>query len=418
VTNNAADVADVSTTKYMIRSSFEIRGVVERSDVIGAIFGQTEGLLGEELDLREMQRTGRIGRIIVKTNTSQGKTSGYVIIPSSLDRIETAINAAALETVDRVGPCGAKIHLAKIEDVRESKRETIVQRATDILRKWEGEISPESTQLVEEVQRSARVESIVRYKDKIPAGPTVDESDTIIIVEGRADVLNLLKHGYKNLVAVEGTNIPKIIAELTKKKEATAFLDGDRGGDLILRELLQVADLDYVARAPHGREVEELTLKEILKALRNRIPIEQIIGGSPKAEKAIRSMPELSPIPEPTEIREPVPATSVKPTPVEKPRKLKVPAALNSQIETLKGTQKGILFDASFEPIREVPVRELADELSNENATISAIIFDGIVTQRLVDLALEHKLKYLIGARLGEVTRLPINLKVIEFSKG
>ena len=132
MTNNA-DIADVSTTKYLIRSNFEIRGVVERSDVIGAVFGQTEGLLGEELDLREMQRTGRIGRIIVKTNTTQGKTSGHIIIPSSLDRIETAIIAAALETVDRVGPCGAKIQLIKIEDVRESKRKTIVQRATPCL---------------------------------------------------------------------------------------------------------------------------------------------------------------------------------------------------------------------------------------------------------------------------------------------
>ena len=416
MTNNA-DVADVSTTKYLIRSSFEIRGVVERSDVIGAVFGQTEGLLGEELDLREMQRTGRIGRIIVKTNTSQGKTAGHVIIPSSLDRIETAIIAAALETVDRVGPCGAKINLAKIEDVRESKRKKIVQRATDILRKWEGEISPESTQLVEEVLKNARVESIVRYKDKVPAGPTVDESETIVIVEGRADVLNLLRHGFKNIVAVEGTNIPKIIVDLTKKKEATAFLDGDRGGDLILRELLQVADIDYVARAPHGREVEELSLKEILKALRNRVPIEQILGG---AQKTTRSKAELDPVAIAAELPEDVPVKTVKPTPVEKlkPPKLKIPAPLESQIESLKGSQKGIFFDESFEPIREVPVRELAEELTNEDTTMSAIIFDGIVTQRLVDLALEHQITYLIGARLGEVTRLPINLKVIEFSKG
>ena len=411
MTNNA-DVADVSTTKYLIRSSFEIRGVVERSDVIGAVFGQTEGLLGEELDLREMQRTGRIGRIIVKTHTTQGKTTGHIIIPSSLDRIETAIIAAALETVDRVGPCGAKINLDKIEDVRESKRKKIVQRATDILRKWEGEVSPESTQLLEEVLKNARVESIVRYKDKIPAGPTVDESATILIVEGRADVLNLLRHGFKNAIAVQGTNVPGIIADLTRKKEATAFLDGDRGGDLILRELLQVADIDYVARAPPGREVEELTLKEILKALRNRVPIEQILGGS---RKAVRSKPERPPLGIAAEASVDV---QVKTIPVKKTRKPQIPTKLETKIADIQGTQKGVFFDKAFKPIREIPVRELAEELSKENETISAVIFDGIVTQRLVDLALENKISYLIGARLGEVTRLPISLKVVEFAKG
>ena len=411
MTNNT-DVADVSTTKYLIRSNFEIRGVVERSDVIGAVFGQTEGLLGEELDLREMQRTGRIGRIIVKTHTTQGKTSGHIIIPSSLDRIETAIIAAALETVDRVGPCGAKILLTKIEDVRESKRKTIVHRATEILRKWEGEVSPESTELVEEVLKNARVESIIRYKGKVPAGPTVDESDTILIVEGRADVLNLLRHGFKNAVAVEGTNTPEIVVELTKKKECTAFLDGDRGGDLILRELLQVGDIDYVARAPPGSEVEDLTLKEMLKALRNRIPIEQILGETPKP---IKKKKEHAPPKIEFEEPEPIPEKVV---PAEKPKKPKIPPELEMQIETIQGTQKGIFLNESFEQIREIPVREIADELSKENTNISAVIFDGIVTQRLVDLALEHNINYLIGARLGEVTRIPINLKVIEFSKG
>ncbi len=413
MTNNA-NVTDVSTTKYLIHSKFEVTGVVERSDVIGAVFGQTEGLLGEELDLRDMQRTGRIGRIIVNTTTQSGKTTGTVIIPSSLDRIETAIIAAALETVDRVGPCGAKLILDKIEDVRQSKRRTIIQRATNILRKWEGDISPESSQLVDEVIKSARVESIVRYKGKIPAGPTVDESDSVYIVEGRADVINLLRHGYKNVVAVEGTNIPTVIKELTKKKEATAFLDGDRGGDLILRELTQVADIDYVARAPSGREVEDLTRKEITKALRNRVPIEQILGGSQKAtkKKVEPIQPEITPeIPE--TIKE-------KSGPEAKPIEPKIPEAFEAQIKTIQGTQKGFFLDEKGEMIKEIPVRKLAKELSKikENSTIYAIIFDGIVTQRLVDLALEHNINYLVGARVGEVARLPINLKVLAYTKG
>ncbi len=413
MTNNA-NVTDVSTTKYLIHSKFEVTGVVERSDVIGAVFGQTEGLLGEELDLRDMQRTGRIGRIIVNTTTQSGKTTGTVIIPSSLDRIETAIIAAALETVDRVGPCGAKLVLDKIEDVRQSKRRKIIQRATNILRKWEGDISPESSQLVDEVLKSARVESIVKYKGKIPAGPAIDESDSVLIVEGRADVINLLRHGYKNVVAVEGTNIPSIITELSKKKEATAFLDGDRGGDLILRELAQVADIDYIARAPSGREVEDLTRKEITKALRNRIPIEQILVGSQKAgkQKVEPIQHEITPdIPE---------AIKEKSSPETKPRAPKIPETFETQIETIQGTQKGFFLDENGELIKEIPVRKLAKELSKikENKTIYALIFDGIVTQRLVDLALEHNITYLIGARVGEVARLPINLKVLAYTKG
>lgn len=413
MTNNA-NVTDVSTTKYLIHSKFEVTGVVERSDVIGAVFGQTEGLLGEELDLRDMQRTGRIGRIIVNTTTQSGKTTGTVIIPSSLDRIETAIIAAALETVDRVGPCGAKLILDKIEDVRQSKRRTIIQRATKILRKWEGDISPESSQLVDEVHKSARVESIVRYKGKIPAGPTVDESDSVYIVEGRADVINLLRHGYKNVVAVEGTNIPTVIKELTKMKEATAFLDGDRGGDLILRELAQVADIDYVARAPSGREVEDLTRKEITKALRNRVPIGQILEGSQKTgkKKAELIQPEITP-----EIPEAIKAKSGREA---KPRDPKIPEAFETQIETIQGTQKGFFLDENGELIKEIPVRKLAKELSKkkDKKPIYAIIFDGIVTQRLVDLALEHNITYLVGARVGEVARLPISMKVLAYTKG
>ncbi|MFQ6123049.1 MAG: DNA primase DnaG [Candidatus Heimdallarchaeota archaeon] len=413
MTNNA-NVTDVSTTKYLIHSKFEVTGVVERSDVIGAVFGQTEGLLGEELDLRDMQRTGRIGRIIVNTTTQSGKTTGTVIIPSSLDRIETAIIAAALETVDRVGPCGAKLTLDKIEDVRQSKRKKIIQRATNILRKWEGDISPESSQLVDEVLKSARIESIVRYKGKVPAGPTVDESDSILIVEGRADVINLLRHGYKNVVAVEGTNIPSVITELSKKKEATAFLDGDRGGDLILRELAQVADIDYVARASSGREVEDLTRKEITKALRNRVPIEQLLGESQKAGKQ-----KVEPIPpgktpeKPEEMKE----KSRSETMLREP---KIPTVFEPQIEIVQGTQKGFFLDENGGLIKEVPVRKLAEELNKikENKTIYAIIFDGIVTQRLVDLALEHNITYLVGARVGEVAKLPINLKVLAYPKG
>ena len=276
---NEEDI-DTSTVKYLIHEKFTINGVAERSDIIGALFGQTEGLIGEGLDLRELQKTSRIGRIAVKLQYQkrQRKTTGTIIIPSSLDRVETALLAAAMETVDRVGPCVGKLTLQKIEDVRESKRRQIIQRASKILKTWDHEVTPDSVSVLEEVLKEARVSIIQKYgKDGIPAGPGIQDSDNLIIVEGRADVVNLLKHGFRNVIAVEGTDVPSDVIELSKKKVTTAFLDGDHGGDLILRELIHLADLDYVARAPDNREVEELTSKELLKALRTKIPIEQIM---------------------------------------------------------------------------------------------------------------------------------------------
>ena len=93
---------ELSTTKYIIKANIVIEGIVEKPDIVGAIFGQTEGLLGDDLDLRELQKTGRIGRIQVEVNNEGGHSIGLVLIPSSLNKVETSILAAGLEAVDRV----------------------------------------------------------------------------------------------------------------------------------------------------------------------------------------------------------------------------------------------------------------------------------------------------------------------------
>jgi DNA primase len=261
------------TTKYLIHIHIETEGVVEKPDVIGAIFGQTEGLLGEDLDLRDLQRSGRIGRIEVQMTSKHGKASGELYIASSLDRAETAILAASLETIERVGPCVATIKVQKIEDLRVVKRRQIVDRAKELLLESFDDRGISTNEILAEVRESIRVEKISSIgEERLPAGPNVLDSDAIIIVEGRADVLNLLKCGIKNTISVEGTKIPQIVADLSIKKNATAFVDGDRGGDLILRELLQIADIDYVAFSPRGRSVEDMSRKEIVKSLRNKIP--------------------------------------------------------------------------------------------------------------------------------------------------
>ena len=206
-----------STIKYRLICTIEIEGVVDRPDIIGAVFGQTEGLLTEDLDLRELQRSGRIGRIGVQVSSKQGVTKGKLIIPSSLDRVETAILAATIETVDRVGPCNAKFTLNKIDDVRIEKRETIVSRASQIVKNWAHQVNPESFKIADQVSRSSRMGSVKKYgPDSCPAGPTLAGSDDIIIVEGRADIINLMKAGITNTIAVEGTQVPKTVIKLCK----------------------------------------------------------------------------------------------------------------------------------------------------------------------------------------------------------
>jgi DNA primase len=259
------------TEKYLIHATIAADGVVERSDVVGAVFGQTEGLLGDELDLRDLQESSRVGRIDVSVESENGQSFGEVTVASSLDKVETAILAAALETIDRIGPCHASVEVTSIEDVRAAKRREVVERAKELIAGGFEETSLASSDVLDEVRDAARVEGIVDYEG-LPAGPRVGDSDAVIVVEGRADVLTLLDCGIKNAVAVEGTNVPEAVAGLTESRTVTAFLDGDRGGELILRELSQVGEVDYVAFAPPGESVEDLDRDAVFEALRGKVP--------------------------------------------------------------------------------------------------------------------------------------------------
>ncbi len=216
------------TVKYVIQARFDVEGVVEKPDVIGAVFGQTEGLFGSELNLRELQKSGRIGRIEIELHSEKDKTNGTIVIPSSLDRVSTAIIAASIESIERVGPCSAKVSLEKIEDVRETKRKSIIERAKEILHKWDIETRPETEAVFREVSEILRAEVEKYGPENLTAGSDIDSAKEIIVVEGRADVINLVKHGIQNVIALEGVKIPHTVIKLTKEKEATAFLDGDR----------------------------------------------------------------------------------------------------------------------------------------------------------------------------------------------
>jgi DNA primase len=269
------------SAKYLIHADIRASGVVERSDVVGAIFGQTEGLLGDDLDLRNLQDSSKVGRIDVEIESEAGRSYGTVTIASGLDRAETAVLAASLETIDRVGPCRAEFSVTELEDARAAKRREVVDRATELLAAFE-DTSLSSRELVEEVRRNVRVADITEYEG-LPAGPRVTDSDSLIVVEGRADVLQLLRYGIKTAIAVEGTDVPDAVADLSHRRTVTTFLDGDRGGDLILKELAQVGSVDYVTFAPAGKSVEDLSREEVLSALRKKAPYDQLSGtGSPR----------------------------------------------------------------------------------------------------------------------------------------
>jgi DNA primase len=411
---------DPSTTKYLIKAKINADGVVEKPDVVGAIFGQTEGLLGDELDLRDLQKSGRMGRIEVSISSERGKSSGEIRMPSSLDQVETCILASALETIDRVGPCKAKIKIGTIEDVRQVKKTQIVERAKELLGDLMEGAKSASGDLTSSVREAVQVEEIVSYgKDKSPAGPNVATSDAIIVVEGRSDVLNLLKYGIKNAIAVEGTNVAKTVIELASERVVTAFVDGDRGGELILRELLQTLELDFITRAPRNREVEELTQKQIIKALRNKIPVDQYIEmygltGLVNAREASEKE---------TKAEEPKAAKAERPPKAERPKEKARTAEKKTELtddqrlymdvlNRLSGRLKANMLDPKGEVLQELDVKDLTGTLRGMRKKVKAVVFDGVITQRLLDIAVEKGVKDIVGKKMGNVSKAPEELNV------
>jgi len=394
----------------MIKAIIKADGVVEKSDVVGAIFGQTEGLLGDELDLRELQRSARVGRIEVELDSKNGKSEGEILLPTSLDKVETVILAAAFESIDRVGPCKAVIKVDEVEDVRVSRRKHVIDRAKSLLNEVieKGKIDGES--IADTVRQAVQIEEVTNFgQDHCPAGPNIEQSDAIIIVEGRRDVINLLKYGIKNVIAVGGTNIPRTVVELTKEKITTAFVDGDRGGELILRELLQVADIDFVARAPQTREVEEIPQKLIMKSLKNKIPKEQFmdmynikIDESKKDNKEKPSKPKKEFFNKSKEKKKNDDA---------KPQKDNN-QNYNKILNEISGSLKAVLFDDKGNELKKIPVRELTDEIK-KGGKISTVVFDGIVTQRLLDIAQNKNVKEIVGIKLGNVVKMPKSVNVL-----
>ncbi|MFX0174555.1 MAG: DNA primase DnaG, partial [Candidatus Hodarchaeota archaeon] len=376
------------TTKYIIEVNCKIKGVVEKSDIVGAIFGQTEGLL-LDLDLRDLQKSGRIGRIEVETKAKEGISTGVIKIPSSLTRKETALLAATVETVSRVGPCEAEFKLIDIRDVRERKRLKIIARATELLKEWDKK-SLEQSEIEEKIEKDIKLGEIISWgPDNLPAGPEVDSNPDLILVEGRADVLNLLRIGVKNTIAVQGTQVPKSVIELVKqKKSVTAFIDGDRGGSIILNELLQVASIDQVARAPDGFEVEELTRKQMIKSLQNAKPV-----------KFFKEMKEEGILE--TEHRR-INGDLQK---LLKKFKVKDETIIHDAIMNIEAGY-AIGFNKNLGKLFDIPVGDIYEKIRDFKDT-QFLIIDGILTKRLLSLLINMKIKFIASKNKEEDLKVP-----------
>jgi DNA primase len=457
----------IDTVKYLVYTNVDIGGLVEKPDVVGAIFGQTEGLLGDELDLRDLQKNGRIGRIEVDLRAREGRTIGTIKIPSSLDMVETSIVAASLEAVDRIGPCEANIKVVKIEDTRNLKRKVLVDRAKSLLKNLLVNEIPESKEISEMVRDEVKMGEVTEFgPERLPAGPGAARSNEIVLVEGRADVINLLKNDINNAVAIGGANVPKSMIEVSKKKEITVFLDGDRGGDIILNELVHGGvEIEFVARAPHGKEVEELTRKELIKCVRSKVPFEigslsksrnkyddrkkkfqnkyehrreekryekPYVKAEPIESKVVKSEPlPEKPAPKPVKKVEEKKVEKPAPKAIEKKveEKKEVPAKVEEkeapvkpvtvdkkfllkELEELNNTLKARFYDGKQNMSHEIKVRDVIKTLE-EAKGITTIVFDGIITQRLVDLAANKGVRIVAGVKIGNVKKKPETIEIV-----
>jgi len=368
-----AKISPVSI-KYMIYASFRAEGPLEKPDVIGAIFGQTEGLLGSDMEMRELQKEGKIGRIEVDLEPVDGKSVGEIQVPTALDKSETTLIAAALETIDRIGPTEAIIEITKIEDVRGSKRDYILERAKKLLENVEegGSFREMSSSLKEE----SRVEKIQEYgENKLPAGDL--SGDEIIVVEGRADVVNLLRNRVKNVIGMDGTKLPNDIKKLSDEKEITLFVDGDRGGKLIADNVVKNARVAFIATAPEGKEVEELTGKEILMALRKKVPVQ---GAK---EKVVETGFEFG-----GDVKE----------------------KLREVYGKVRGTKGALLLDSSLDVIKRVGVREVVKSVKGSRQKVAAIIIDGTATSSIVRLCDEEGVSFLGATNFALVEGAKVEL--------
>ncbi len=357
--------------KYHVKLSFDVDGLVEKADIIGAIFGQTEGLLGPEMNLNELQKVSKVGRIEVNTTTTTNQTKGDALLPMSTDINTAALIAAAIESIDKVGPFQAGFKLEAIEDVRSAKKKEIVDRAREIVQKWSTKTISEGDEMLKDVSEVTSAGKLTTFgKEKLACGSGVFDSPWIILVEGRADVINLLRAGFDNALAIEGAKIDESIKSLCESKsKVVAFLDGDRAGGFILKELKSMVRIDVVHRAPEDVEVEELTPMQIVEILKD----------TAEDMKKETTKPRL-----------------------QDPKDESIANVAKKVYSDLNESLEAVALDEELNEVFKVPVSEVVGKLA-PGSDIKYLVLDGIITQRLIDSAKQAGIECVIGHRMANL---------------
>ncbi|HEX6283014.1 MAG TPA: DNA primase DnaG [Nitrososphaera sp.] len=416
--------------KYHVKLKFDVDGLVEKADIIGAIFGQTEGLLGPEMNLNELQKVSKVGRIEVNVETKGNMTKGDALIPMSTDISTAALIAAAIESIDKVGPFPAKFGLVGIDDIRAIKKKVIVDRAKKIVQDWATRTISEGDEMLKDVYDASKPGKLTSFgKAQLACGTGVFDSAWIILVEGRADVVNLLRAGYDNAIAIEGARIDESVTKLTEGKRVVAFLDGDRAGDLILKELHGVVKIDKVLRAPQGKEVEECTPLEISEILKDAFSPEV-----PSVQQPIYSPHQpLHHQPQPhyerrnyrrerdsqedyrtQHARQQGSLQSAEPSKealVED--RAEILSAVRDVYPQINETLEAVVLDDSMNTLLKVPVSEVIKRLNSAEGG-KLLVIDGIVTQRLVDAADKAGIEYIVGHRMTDLKK-PADIRIRTF---
>lgn len=368
--------------KYMIHASLEIDGSVQRKDVIGAIMGQTEGLLGDDLELRKLQRTARIGHVDVEMEVIKGRASGEITIPSSMDNVETAIIASSLETIDRIGPCNSIIKVTSIHDIRAVKRTTVVDRAKQLLLEMVNSGSATSKTVIEEVRSVLTTQQVTDYHG-LTCGPNAASSESLIIVEGRNDVRNIINYGIKNAISTDGAgNIkPELIELANSKATVIVAIDGDRGGEMLFQQLYSALKVDFVAQAPVGQEWELLPQKTVTKCLSMKVEASRFLKQVDAKESAGDQKA--------TEVL----AASSEPAP-EKAKEL------FDHMGDL-ASKKAIIVYVDGTLSEPIGATKLAKEAEQADGAV-AIVFNGPLSERMVEIASTSAIETLVGTSAGK----------------
>jgi DNA primase len=442
INNEVIKMPNTGIVKYHVKLKFDVDGLVEKADIIGAIFGQTEGLLGPEMNLNELQKVSKVGRIEVNVDTKSNSARGDALIPMSTDISTAALIAAAIESIDKVGPFQAKFSLVGIDDIRAIKKKVIVDRAKKIVQEWATKTISEGEEMLKDVYDASKPGRLTTFgKAQLACGVGVFDSDWIILVEGRADVINLLRAGYDNSIAIEGAKIDETILKLTQGKRTIAFIDGDRAGDLILKELQGLVDIEKVYRAPAGREVEECTPLEISEILKD---VEQFIKDKindtntvPSNVQQIRNHYRIDQNQNQSTYQDQNSSItynrnftnqslskhnnydnndqSQNPDNMITKEDEEVSSIVKTVFQEINETLDAMVFDKSMKRIVKIPISEIMKKISDLKDG-NLLILDGIVTPRLVEAANKSGIKYIIGHRTSNLRKARPDVRVQTFS--